>query len=521
MSILEYKNFSVDLKNTNKNLIKNISFNLEKGESLGIVGESGSGKSITALSALGLLNNDIFKSSGEIIFDNNNILNLSNESLSLIRGNELSMIFQEPMLSLNPVKSLESQINECLELSNYSITHENVLETLKSVGLNDVKKILSSYPHMLSGGQRQRFMIAMSIIRKPKIIIADEPTTALDVTLQKQILDMLLNLKNNLNMALILISHDINLIRTYCERILVMKEGEIIEDNSSNMIFSNPKHEYTNKLVNFKTSPYRNDAVQTNEIVLETEALSCRYLIKDSFFKRKRNYFKALENINISIRQGESVGIVGESGSGKTTLAMSIMHLLSYEGHIKIIDSINESKIKSDRRLRKNFQIVFQDPFSSLSPRMTIYQIISEGVKNLLDVNTNKIHQMCINILNDVGLDENMLYRYPQEFSGGQRQRIAIARALILQPKLLILDEPTSALDILVQDSIVKLLVNLQNKYNLSYCFISHDLHLIKKICHRIYVMKDSKIIEEGLTQNVFEKPSERYTKDLIKSSFI
>jgi microcin C transport system ATP-binding protein len=300
-----------------------------------------------------------------------------------------------------------------------------------------------------------------------------------------------------------------------------MKEGEIIEDNSSNMIFSNPKHEYTNKLVNFKTSPYRNDAVQTNEIVLETEGLSCRYLIKDSFFKRKRNYFKALENINISIRQGESVGIVGESGSGKTTLAMSIMHLLSYEGHIKIIDSINESKIKSDRRLRKNFQIVFQDPFSSLSPRMTIYQIISEGVKNLLDVNTNKIHQMCINILNDVGLDENMLYRYPQEFSGGQRQRIAIARALILQPKLLILDEPTSALDILVQDSIVKLLVNLQNKYNLSYCFISHDLHLIKKICHRIYVMKDSKIIEEGLTQNVFEKPSERYTKDLIKSSFI
>ena len=521
MSILEYRKFTVDLKNTNKNLIKNISFNLNKGESLGIVGESGSGKSITALSALGLLNKDVFSSSGEIIFENNNILNLSNESLSLIRGNELSMIFQEPMLSLNPVKNLESQINECVELSNYSITNENVIETLKSVGLQDIDKILSSYPHMLSGGQRQRFMIAMSIIRKPKIIIADEPTTALDVTLQKQILDMLLNLKNNLNMALILISHDINLIRTYCERILVMKQGEIIEDNNSNMIFSNPKHEYTNKLVNFKASPYRDNNVKSNEIILETQDLSCRYLTKDSFFKRKRNYFKALDKININIRQGESVGIVGESGSGKTTLAMSIMHLLSYEGNIKIIDNINESKIKCDRKLRKNFQIVFQDPFSSLSPRMTIYQIISEGVKNLLDVSTDKIHQMCINILNDVGLDENMLYRYPQEFSGGQRQRIAIARALILQPKLLLLDEPTSALDILVQDSIVKLLVNLQNKYNLSYCFISHDLHLIKKICHRTYVMKDSKIIEDGLTQDVFEKPKERYTKDLIESSFI
>jgi ABC-type microcin C transport system duplicated ATPase subunit YejF len=300
-----------------------------------------------------------------------------------------------------------------------------------------------------------------------------------------------------------------------------MKEGEIIEDNTSNMIFSNPKHEYTNKLVNFKTTPYRNNTVKSNEIVLETQGLSCKYLTKDSLFKRKRNYFKALDNININIRQGESVGIVGESGSGKTTLAMSIMHLLSYEGKIKIIDNINESKIKYDRKLRRNFQIVFQDPFSSLSPRMTIFQIISEGVKHLLDVNNNEIHEMCINILNDVGLEDNMLYRYPQEFSGGQRQRIAIARALILQPKLLILDEPTSALDILVQDSIVKLLVNLQNKYNLSYCFISHDLHLIKKICHRTYVMKDSKIIEEGLTQDVFEKPSNSYTKDLIASSFI
>ena len=523
MSILEFNNLNIHLKNSNKNLVKNLSFKLDKGESLGIVGESGSGKSITVLSALGLLNKDIFTLSGEIIYDEKNILAQSQDSLSKIRGNELSMIFQEPMLSLNPVKSLGSQMNECLELSNYVLSDNDVVETLKSVGLEDGNKILSSYPHMLSGGQRQRFMIAMSIIRKPRIIIADEPTTALDVTLQKQILDMLLKLKNNLDMSLILISHDINLIKTYCERILVMKDGMAIEDNKSSIIFSNPKHSYTSELVNFKASSYRNDTVNNNnKFVLETNDLSCRYLIKDSLFKSRKNYFKALDNININIKQGESVGIVGESGSGKTTLAMSIMHLLAYEGHIKICDHINESTIRFNRKARKNFQIVFQDPFSSLSPRLTIIQIISEGVKNLLGItDKNTIYKMSANIIRDVGLDENMLFRYPQEFSGGQRQRIAIARALILQPKLLILDEPTSALDILVQDSIVKLLLNLQNKYNLSYCFISHDLHLIKKICHRTYVMKDSKIIEEGITKNVFEKPSESYTKQLLESSFI
>ena len=522
MSLLNYKNYNVGLHKSNKVLINNISFSVDKGQSIGIVGESGSGKSLTALSALGLLNKKIFSYSGEILIDNKKILDMPDYELNDIRGNEISMIFQEPMLSLNPVKTLESQINECLKLSNDNLTKQDIINSLKDVGLTDVKKFLSSYPHMISGGQRQRFMIAMSLIRKPKIIIADEPTTALDVTLQKHILDTLVDLKNNLNMSMMLISHDINLVKKYCDDIIVMKNGRLIENQNTHQIFLNPQTEYTKKLVNLKSIAYRDDYTEKNKMVLETKNLRCKYLVKDSLFPSKKKYFQALNDININIREGESVGVVGESGSGKTTLAMSIMHLLSYEGDITICDMINKSKLEDDRKLRRNFQIIFQDPFSSLSPRMTIKQILSEGVSSLLDINNEKeIDIMCIDILDDVGLEPEMLYRYPQEFSGGQRQRIAIARALILKPKLLILDEPTSALDVLVQESIVKLLMNLQKKYNLSYCFISHDLNLIRKICHRTYVMKDSLIIDEGETKHLFEKSTNEYTRELVNSSFM
>jgi microcin C transport system ATP-binding protein len=365
-------------------------------------------------------------------------------------------------------------------------------------------------------------MIAMSVLRKPSIIIADEPTTALDVTLQKQILDTLNNLKNDMNMSMMLISHDIELIKRYCDSIAVMKDGSIIEKDATDKIFAYPKHEYTKSLVNFKSISYRKENYDKTENILETKNLNCKYLTKDSLLKKNKIYFQALNNINIYINRGESVGIVGESGSGKTTLAMSIMHLLGYDGEIKICQNITKNKLSKDRSLRKNFQIIFQDPFSSLSPRMTIKQIISEGIVNLLNIYDDKvIHSMCTKVMNEVGLNENMLLRYPQEFSGGQRQRIAIARALVLQPKLLILDEPTSALDVLVQENIIKLLINLQEKFNLSYCFISHDLSLIKKLCHRVYVMKDSSIVEEGSAKEIFDKPKHVYTQKLLESSFI
>ncbi len=522
MTMLNYVNYSVGLHTSSKMLIKNISFSIDKGQSLGIVGESGSGKSLTALSALGLLNKKIFSCSGDILVNNKSILKMTDYELNAIRGNEVSMIFQEPMLSLNPVKTLESQINECLKLSNNNLTNQDIINSLQDVGLKDVNKILSSYPHMISGGQRQRFMIAMSLIRKPRIIIADEPTTALDVTLQKRILDTLVDLKNNLNMSMMLISHDINLIKKYCDDIIVMKNGDILENQKTYKIFASPHNDYTKKLVNLKSVIYREKFSKKNNLVLETSNVSCKYLIKDSVFPSKKKYFRALDNININISEGESVGVVGESGSGKTTLAMSIMHLLSYDGQINICNTINKSKLNADRKLRKYFQIIFQDPFSSLSPRMTIKQILSEGVYSLLNIHDEiQIDKMCLDMILDVGLEKEMLYRYPQEFSGGQRQRIAIARALILKPKLLILDEPTSALDVLVQDSIIKLLMTLQKKYNLSYCFISHDLNLIRKICHRTYVMKDSIIVDEGTTEELFENSTNEYTKELIDSSFI
>ena len=513
---------NISLISTGINLVQNLSFEIEKGESFGIVGESGSGKSLTALSTLGLLNKKIFKTSGQVYIDNKNINNITDSELNNIRGNKISMIFQEPMLSLNPVKSLHSQIVECIELSDKNLDISDVREALIAVGLNDTKKILNSYPHMISGGQRQRFMIAMSVLRKPSVIIADEPTTALDVTLQKQILDTLNNLKNDMNMSMMLISHDIELIKRYCDSIAVMKDGSIIEKDTTDKIFTYPKHEYTRSLVNFKSISYRKENIDKTENVLETKNLNCKYLTKDSLLKKNKIYYQALNNINIHINRGESVGIVGESGSGKTTLAMSIMHLLGYDGEIKICQNITKNELSKDRSLRKNFQIIFQDPFSSLSPRMTIKQIISEGIVNLLNIFDDKvIHTMCTKVMNEVGLNEDMLLRYPQEFSGGQRQRIAIARALVLQPKLLILDEPTSALDVLVQENIIKLLINLQEKFNLSYCFISHDLSLIKKLCHRVYVMKDSSIVEEGTAKEIFDEPKHLYTQKLLESSFI
>ena len=526
MKILEIKNFSLKNKKNNIFLLNNISLTLNKGETLGIVGESGSGKTLMGLSVTGLLDPSVFEVvSGEIIYNSKNLLTCPDEYLRKIRTKKISMIFQEPMLSLNPVQTIKGQLHEVIKLHVTKIQKDiDYLskEIIVKTGLDDVDKILSSYPHMLSGGQRQRVMIAIALVCKPDILIADEPTTALDVTLQLQILDLLNNFKIENSMSMILVSHDLDLIKNYSDHIVILNNGLIVEEGLTRDVFGKPKNEYTKKLISSKP-----DRIITrrsgDKKILETKNLSCRFPLNNPFFIKNKKYFTALSNINIHVNVAETIGIVGESGSGKTTLAMAIMQLLNYDGNI-IFDNKDLSILsnKDIRKHRDNFQIVFQDPFSSLSPRLNILEILSEG---LVAFNKNIKHDelldICTSLLSEVGLSSDMLSRYPHQFSGGQRQRIAIARALSMKPKLIIFDEPTSALDVIVQKNILELIVSLQEKYSLSYCFISHDLKVIKSISHRIYVIKDSEIVETNSTENILNHPINDYTKSLIKSSFL
>ena len=528
MNILKVNNLSITLKNdtSNQRLLNNVSFELQQGRTLGIVGESGSGKTLTGLSITKLLDPDNFNiDSGTIHFNGLDIATLNDSELRKIRGNKISMIFQEPMLSLNPVQTIKKQLEEIIKLH---ITSERQKvqflskEILIQTGLEKTEKILNSYPYMLSGGQRQRVMIAIALVCNPDILIADEPTTALDVTLQLQILELLKSLKEKKMMSLILISHDLDLVKRYADDILILKNGNVIEEGTTNQIFSSPKNQYTKELIASQPKRLVTDQVH-GRTILEVDKLRCKFLVENSFFESKKKFFTALDDVSISIREGETVGIVGESGSGKTTLGLAILQLLSYNGTVKFneqnLKRINKQELRNQR---KSFQIVFQDPFSSLSPRLTIKEILSEGIlefkkeKDIIDLN-----KTCEILLSEVGLDKDMLTRYPHQFSGGQRQRIAIARALSMKPKLIILDEPTSALDVVVQKNILELLVSLQEKYSISYCFISHDLKLIRSIAHRIYIIKDSKIIENNFVNQIFKNPKEDYTKDLIKSSFL
>jgi microcin C transport system ATP-binding protein len=526
MKILEIKNFSLKNKKNNIFLLNNISLTLNKGETLGIVGESGSGKTLMGLSVTGLLDPSVFEVvSGEIIYNSKNLLTCPDEYLRKIRTKKISMIFQEPMLSLNPVQTIKGQLHEVIKLHVTKIQKDiDYLskEIIVKTGLDDVDKILSSYPHMLSGGQRQRVMIAIALVCKPDILIADEPTTALDVTLQLQILDLLNNFKIENSMSMILVSHDLDLIKNYSDHIVILNNGSIVEEGLTRDVFEKPKNEYTKKLISSKP-----DRIITRisgyKKILETKNLSCKFPLNNPFFIKNKKYFTALSNINIHVNVAETIGIVGESGSGKTTLAMAIMQLLNYDGNI-IFDNKDLSVLsnKDIRKHRDNFQIVFQDPFSSLSPRLNILEILSEG---LVAFNKNIKHDellgICTSLLSEVGLSNDMLSRYPHQFSGGQRQRIAIARALSMKPKLIIFDEPTSALDVIVQKNILELIVSLQEKYSLSYCFISHDLKVIKSISHRIYVIKDSEIVETNSTENILNHPTSDYTRSLIKSSFL
>ena len=496
-----------------------ISFDINEQETVALVGESGSGKSVTALSILRLLSKErVIYPSGDIIFEDKSLLHASEKELRKIRGNEISMIFQEPMVSLNPLHTVEKQLYEVLSLHRgmrRNVARGEILQYLDRVGIKDPKSKLASYPHQLSGGERQRVMIAMAILTHPKLLIADEPTTALDVSVQGQIIELLKELKKELNMSMLFISHNLGIVKKLADKVAVMQDGQIVEFNNKQRIFLRPQHEYTQTLLNSQPSGEPVPLPDTPGILLNVNHLNVEVVTQKRLFSSKKK--KIVDNIGFAVHQGETVGIVGESGSGKSTTALAILRLIKSKGDI-LFDSHPIQNLSGKKLLpfRSRIQVVFQDPFSSLNPRFNVEQIISEGLMTHKKLTKAEREQAVIDIMLEVGLDPEMRFRYPNEFSGGQRQRIAIARALILQPELLILDEPTSSLDHTIQKQIINLLKSLQEKHHLSYLFISHDLALVYSICHQIVVMKDGKIVEQGSREKVFYTPESEYTKVLL-----
>ena len=496
-----------------------ISFDINEQETVALVGESGSGKSVTALSILRLLSKErVIYPSGDIIFEDKSLLHASEKELRKIRGNEISMIFQEPMVSLNPLHTVEKQLYEVLSLHRGMRRNEarsEILQYLDRVGIKDPKSKLASYPHQLSGGERQRVMIAMAILTHPKLLIADEPTTALDVSVQGQIIELLKELKKELNMSMLFISHNLGIVKKLADKVAVMQDGQLVEFNNKQRIFLRPQQEYTQTLLNSQPSGEPVPLPDTPGILLNVNHLDVEVVTQKRLFSSKKK--KIVDNIGFAVHQGETVGIVGESGSGKSTTALAILRLIKSKGDI-LFDSHPIQNLSGKKLLpfRSRIQVVFQDPFSSLNPRFNVEQIISEGLMTHKKLTKAEREQAVIDIMLEVGLDPEMRFRYPNEFSGGQRQRIAIARALILQPELLILDEPTSSLDHTIQKQIINLLKSLQEKHHLSYLFISHDLALVYSICHQIVVMKDGKIVEQGSREKVFYTPESEYTKVLL-----
>ena len=529
--LLQVENLSVTFKTQGGDIaaVRDISFEINRGETLAIVGESGSGKSVTALSILKLHDErQVSYPSGSITYHHDgqalNLMAFNDKAMQSIRGSEISMIFQEPMSSLNPVFTVGAQIQESLLLHtdlNKVEAKRRAIELLDRVGIRDPQRQINSFPHALSGGQRQRVMIAMALACKPALLIADEPTTALDVTIQQQILDLLVDLQKEFNMSVLFITHDLNLVRRYAQRVCVMQQGEIVEQGDTAEIFSQPKHEYTQYLLASEPDHRIVEVEPSSEVVVSAENLSCHFPIYKGFFKRQVDVVKAVNDITLKIHKGETLGIVGESGSGKTTLGMSLFRLIESTGDIHFgKHQISEYREKDIRPLRRHFQVVFQDPFSSLSPRMTVEQIIGEGLKlHFPELDKAQIKEKILSVLDEVGLDSDILWRYPHEFSGGQRQRIAIARAVVLEPGVILLDEPTSALDVSVQKQVLGLLAKLQKKHGLSYIFISHDLRVIRAMSHRVVVMKNGELIEQGSVLEVLEQPKHTYTRALFQAS--
>ena len=523
--ILDIKNLSVTFRQDGKatHAVRNISLNVGRGETVAIVGESGSGKSVTALSTVALLP-DSAEITGSINYEGAEMIGAPEAELRRVRGNDISFIFQEPMTSLNPLHTLEKQLAESLSLHqgiHGTPARERILELLRKVGIHDPETRLGAYPHQLSGGQRQRVMIAMALANKPDLLIADEPTTALDVTIQAQILDLLAELKKTEQMSLLFITHDLGIVRRVADRVYVMKDGVFVEEGPTAEIFDNPQHEYTKLLLDAEAVGKPDPVLQSAEEVVNTNELRIWFPIYRGLLRRTVGYVKAVNAATISVKRGETLGIVGESGSGKTTLALAIMRLISSEGQIVFMgQGIDGWKPRQMRPLRRDMQIVFQDPYGSLSPRMSIEQIIAEGLSvHGLEPGRDE-REMVAEIMEEVGLDPALMDRYPHEFSGGQRQRIAIARAMILRPKLLVLDEPTSALDMTVQVQIVDLLRELQRKHGLAYLFISHDLRVVRAMAHKVMVMKQGDVVEMGDAADVFDAPQTEYTKALMAAAF-
>jgi microcin C transport system ATP-binding protein len=525
--LIEVKDLSVDFRSgeTVTHAVKHVSFDIGEAETVALVGESGSGKTVTALSILRLLPQPAAHPSGEILFKGENLLALSPPALRHIRGNKISMIFQEPMTSLNPLHTIERQIAEVLKIHrgmSDRAARERVLDLLGKVGIEDPKGRLDSYPHQLSGGQRQRVMIAMALANEPDLLIADEPTTALDVTIQAQILELLAKLKDEFNMAMLLITHDLGIVRKMADRVCVMNNGEIVERGVTANIFAAPKHSYTKHLIASEPKGQPPVANPKAKIILEAKDLRVWFPIKRGFLRHVIGHIKAVDGIDLAVKEGQTLGVVGESGSGKTTLGLALLRLISSEGPIVYLGNrIDGYDSKRMRPLRRDMQIVFQDPYGSLSPRLSVGQIIEEGlvIQNPSLTRAERDERVA-RVLKEVGLDPRWRDRYPHEFSGGQRQRIAIARALVLEPKFLILDEPTSALDVSVQAQIVDLLRELQRRHKLAYLFISHDLKVVRALANSIIVLRHGKVVEQGPARTVFAEPKTDYTKALLAAAF-
>jgi microcin C transport system ATP-binding protein len=506
--------------------VDRISFDLRKGETVALVGESGSGKSCTALSVMRLLPYPAASHPcGTIHFKGRELLGLPEEEIRDVRGNDITIIFQEPMTSLNPLHTIEKQIGEILLLHSGMTgapARKRILELLDQVGIPDPAGRLASYPHQLSGGQRQRVMIAMALANEPDLLIADEPTTALDVTVQAQILKLLKELQTRLGMAMLFITHDLGIVRKIADRVCVMKDGKIVETGAVHDVFERPQHPYTRALLAAEPKPDPAPLQPNEPVMVETDQLKVWFPIKRGVMRSVVGHIKAVDGVSIAVRKGETLGIVGESGSGKTTLGLAILRLISSEGPIVFMGKpLQGLKFREMRPFRHSMQIVFQDPYGSLSPRMSIENIIEEGLwVHHPGLSAAEREERVIAALRDVGLDPETRFRYPHEFSGGQRQRIAVARAIVLAPTFVVLDEPTSALDMLIQSQIVDLLRDLQKRHNLTYLFISHDLRVVAALASRLIVMRSGKVVEEGPAVDLFANPQSDYTRALFAAAF-